>query len=66
MGVRERNGPKIGLGVAKAKSAGVRRNPQEYAAIRAIELKKTPTQTSQGLRIGGGVATGFKLVLRGG
>jgi len=64
MGVRERNGPKIGLGVAKAKSAGVRRNPHEYAAIRAIESKKTPTQTSQGLSNGGGSGTGFELVLR--
>ena len=66
MGLREKNGPKIGLGVAKAESASFRRNPHGHAAVRGSRRKKTPTQKSQGLRIGGGCGTGFELVLRSG
>ena len=37
-----------------AKSAGVRRNPHEYAGTGAIRQEKTPTENGWGFNIGGG------------
>ncbi|MDQ5902933.1 MAG: hypothetical protein QG672_520, partial [Pseudomonadota bacterium] len=36
-----------------AKSAGVRRNPHEYAGTGAIRQEKTPTENGWGFNIGG-------------
>ena len=37
------------------KSAGVRRNPHEYAGTGAIKQEKSPTENGWGFVIGGGV-----------
>ena len=50
---RERTRRRTGLAVRLAKSANVRANLQEHGATRANGRKKSPTQTSWGLYIGG-------------
>ena len=47
-----------------AKSAGVRRNPHEYAGTGAIRQEKTPTENGWGFNIGGGWLTKCQLASR--
>jgi hypothetical protein len=55
MAGRERTGRRTGLDVLWARSTAFRMNPQEHGATRTIAQEKTPTQTSWGFGIGGGV-----------
>jgi len=47
-----------------AKSAGVRRNPHEYAGTSAIRQEKTPTENGWGFVIGGGMVPRTKRLLK--
>ena len=47
-----------------AKSAGVRRNPHEYAGTGAIRQKKTPTENGWGFVIGGGGGNAWRYAPR--
>jgi len=54
MARREWNVARNGQFRRLAKSAGVRRNPHEYAGTGAIRQAKTPTENGWGFNIGGG------------
>ncbi len=54
MARREWNVARNGQFMRLAKSAGVRRNPHEYAGTGAIRQAKTPTENGWGFNIGGG------------
>lgn len=53
MARREWNVARNGQFRRLAKSAGVRRNPHEYAGTGAIRQEKTPTENGWGFIIGG-------------
>lgn len=53
MARREWNVARNGHHEPLAKSAGVRRNPREYAGAGAIGQEKTPTENGWGFVIGG-------------
>ena len=55
MARREWNVARNGQFELRAKSAGVRRNPQQHAGTGAIRQEKTPTENGWGFVIGGGV-----------
>lgn len=55
MATREWNVARNGQFGWLAKSAGVRRNPREYAGTGAFRQEKTPTENGWGFNIGGGV-----------
>jgi len=64
MARREWNVGRNGEFVRLAKSAGVRRNPHEYAGTGAIRQEKTPTENGWGFVIGGGMVPRIKRLLK--
>ena len=57
MARREWNVARNGQFGRLAKSAGIRKNPHEYAGTGAIRQEKTPTENGWGFVIGGGWLT---------
>lgn len=60
MARRERNVAMNGQCGWLPKSAGVRKNPHEYAGAGASRQEKTPTENGWGFVIGGGMITRTK------